>query len=78
MYEVVGLERRKGEYQGQSYDNMMVHCIRPCDTSKDEEGSITEILKIKFELFDADIVVGSKVDPVYDRYGRIRSIDILI
>ena len=74
---VVGLARRRGDYQGVAYDNMMIYCTRPANPQKDETGEITECFKIKFENFPEIIQVGVQIEPVYDRFGRVVDIRIV-
>lgn len=74
---VIGLARRKGEYQGNAYDNMMIYCTRPADTTKDEQGQITEVIKIKTADFPSIIDIGVEIRPIYDRFGRVVDIQII-
>lgn len=74
---VIGLARRKGDYQGTPYDNMMIYCTRPADSNRSEEGEISEVIKIKFENFPSIITVGVEIEPVYDRYGRVTDIRVV-
>lgn len=77
MMYVIGLARRKGEYQGNAYDNMMIYCTRPADPSKDEQGQVTECIKIKYSDFPEIISPGVEINPIYDRYGRVVDIQII-
>jgi hypothetical protein len=72
MYTVVGIVHSKGEFNGNSYDNFNLHCVRDAKPDTEENGQITEVIKVKSELFlSSDIDVGSIVTPYYDKYGRI-------
>lgn len=73
---VVGLARRKGDYQGTPYDNMMIYALRPADESKGEQGQIAEVIKIKYENYSALIDVGVTIRPIYNRYGQVVDIEI--
>ncbi len=70
-YEVIGLQRKKGEYNGQRYDNWVLSVVRPADVAKEEVGSICSSIKIKFSDLPTPPVVGDTVSPVYDRFGRV-------
>ena len=74
---VIGLARRKGEYQGNAYDNMMIYCTRPANTTKGEKGEISECFKIKFSDFPQIIQIGCDIRPIYDRFGRVVDIQMI-
>ena len=77
MYTVVGIVHSKGEYNGNSYDNFNLHCIRESKPDTNEDGSITEVIKVKADIFmSSDIVIGSIITPFYDKYGRIVQLDV--
>lgn len=75
--EVIGLARRRGDYQGVAYDNMVVYCTRPADPNRSEQGLITECIKIKYDSFPGIINIGVEIEPVYDRFGRVVDIRIV-
>ena len=69
---IFGIAHRKGEYNGQSYDNYMLSCMREADPYKEEEGSIAEVLKVSKVVFDTSGVgCGDTIEPMYDKFGRI-------
>lgn len=77
MYTVVGIVHSKGEYNGNSYDNYNLHCIRDSKPNTDEDGHITEVIKVKSDLFlDSSIIIGSIISPFYDKYGRIVQLNV--
>ena len=72
MYTVVGIVHGSGTYEGNAYDNFKLHCLRDAKPGTEENGQITEVLKLKSDLFlSSDICLGSIVTPYYDKYGRI-------
>lgn len=72
---VVGIVHKSGTFNGQAYDNYVLHCVRPADENSNENGQITEIVKVKANLFlGSDVKIGSDISPVYDRYGRLLGI----
>ena len=70
-YEVIGLQRKQGEYNGKLQDNWFLSVVRPADVAKEEVGSICSLIKIKFSDLPTPPVVGDSVSPVYDRFGRV-------
>lgn len=87
MYEVIGFKESAGEYQGNSYHNINLHCIVPAlDTGS--FGKLCEIVKIKFDnvpnVFgksmtsdDWAAIVGQSVDVGYDKFGRVNYVRIV-
>lgn len=74
---VVGQAQRKGEYQGQAYDNMMIYCLRSADTLKGENGQVCEIIKIKTVDYDPNVCkIGNEIKPVYNRFGQVVDIEL--
>lgn len=73
---VIGIVHASGEYNGQKYDNYNLHCTREADANNpNEDGSITEVIKVKASLFDEyGINIGDTIDVSYDKYGRIKEI----
>lgn len=78
MLSVVGIEHRKGEYQGTPYDNYNLHCTRPAaEGNENEDGTMTEIVKVKASLFaDFAVNIGDNIEVSYDKYGRIKDISV--
>ena len=84
-YVVVGVERSQGDYNGQKYDNIKLHCFTD---SEIEEGHKTEILKVKnnfaerVELNGNNLkyfreLVGCEIKPFFDRFGGIECIRVM-
>lgn len=77
MLEVIGIVHASGTYNGQNYDNYNLHCVRDAD-SETEDGKITEIVKVKASYFEeSSISIGDTIDVAYDKYGRIKAIDVI-
>lgn len=73
---VVGIQRSTGDFNGISYDNYKLHCLVPADTSKQQEGQLTDVIKVPKAMFEFyQITVGSEITPYYDKYGRLTRID---
>lgn len=70
--QVVGVGRSTGEYQGHSYDNVILHCLYQSDKIT---GSGVTAVKVKARVFDENPVkVNEKIDFNYDRYGNVNEI----
>lgn len=74
---VIGYARKKGEYDGKAYDNVNIYCTRSGDPTKDEIGSIVEVVKVKYDLFPSLVDVGVEIQPFYDKFGRVVDIRIV-
>ena len=75
---ICGIAHREGEYNGQKYNNYMLHCLRNADEGKGEIGQISEVLKVSSSVFEGlvGIDVGVNVLPLYDKFGRIIDLNI--
>lgn len=75
MVRVLGWERKSGIYEGNQYDNHVLHCVTDEKSVGWVAGDLTFTLKIKtadFSLvFDKNIKPGDQVDIQYNRYGRV-------
>ncbi len=77
MLNVIGIVHASGTYNGQNYDNYNLHCVREA-ANDNEDGNITEIVKVKASIFDeCSVSIGDSIDVAYDKYGRIKSIDVI-
>lgn len=89
MLTIVGVQRKTGVYEGQNYDNIMLHCLEDSPSTPAIAGNVCETLKIKSasvrDCFDGLItsesdwagMIGVKVFPYYDRYGRVSKCDVI-
>ena len=72
MYEIVGIEKREGVYEGNAYSNRVLHCVY----SKDKcEGKCVTSIKIK-AVNCPEVQIGDLVTPLYDRYGNCVHLDV--
>lgn len=85
MYLVRGVKHSAGEYQGNSYDNMMIHTLAPND-GKMLCGDPVEIIKVKTPIFNRVCqncgiqpldLVNKEIRVHYDRYGQVIDFEIL-
>lgn len=82
---VVGVQEKKGNYQGNDYHNYLIHCLKD---DGEAFGQVTEVLKVKAakskEVFgktvdfaDLDDYVGKEIQCHYDRYGSVSVINVI-
>ena len=73
MYEyvVIGIQHRKGTYEGKDFDNMIFSCIRPADNYKEEQGEIAALFKVKTSNLKSIPQLQEKVMPIYDQYRNV-------
>lgn len=73
---VVGIQHSTGDYNGYAYDNYKLHCLIPSDESKQQSGQLCEIVKVPKAIFDSsNITIGDEIVPLYDKFGRLVSIE---
>lgn len=75
-YDIIGIQRKQGTYDGKEYDNYVFSVIRPADTKNNEQGSICSVIKVKTSSLDIIPNIGDTISPVYNRYGQVQSITI--
>lgn len=73
---VLGIVHSFGTYNDQPYDNYNIHCSRPArEGNENENGTITEIIKVKASIFnESSVDLGDQIDVSYDRYGKVKEI----
>lgn len=74
---VIGISRSTGDYNGTHFDNTYLHCIKPADESKGQQGQITEIIKVKTASLDVIPEINSFIVPYYNKFGQVQSIEIV-
>lgn len=67
MYEIIGIEKREGVYEGNAYNNTILHTRY---TKESVKGFGVATLKIKTANCPT-VAIGDCVDPLYDKYGNI-------
>lgn len=89
MLRLIGVVRKSGTYEGNDYDNVMLHCINDNPSKPMICGDACEIIKVKArmvrEVFgglistdhDWSELIGSSLDVFYDRYGNAQKVTIL-
>lgn len=75
ILEIVGIESSQGQYQGFNYNNVKFHCLN--GAKKIIAGTMTEIVKMKSDVYMGDLNVGDKVSFIYDKNGRVVSYEVV-
>lgn len=82
-YDIIGVERRNGEYEGKLYDNTYLHTV---SSSLKVIGSKTETIKMKTSEFNELLkdngwtskdLIGKSADVTFDRYQRVEYFELL-
>lgn len=93
MLKVIGVQRKQGVYNGNSYDNYLLHCMELTPYSSDSSrliaGFTCETVKIKAHMLstvfrglvscEADLaaLIGATLSISYDRYQNANNIEIV-
>ena len=82
-YEVVGVQRKSGEYNGRPYDNTYFHVL---SVSPNVIGRMTGAVKMKTTAFSDFLaahglastdLIGKIVDIGFDQYRNVERVDVL-
>ena len=88
MLTVVGVQRKTGTFEGNDYDNIMIHCLNDAPSKPTLCGGVCEIVKVKTHNVisvlgglvktDSDWrdLLGCKIRVFYDRYGTAEQITL--
>lgn len=87
MLNVVGVQEKKGNYQGYDYHNIIIHCIND-NPATQCFGQLTENFKIKFSLVkevfgktmssaDWQNLIGEAIKVTYNRFGNVDEVKII-
>ena len=68
LFEVIGIQRKTGTFQGKPFDNTVFSVTRPADVEKGEVGTIARIVKVKTHLLTKVPAIGDTVSPIYDQF----------
>lgn len=78
MATFIGVERKQGTYEGNPYDNHVVHLASDEVTPSLVAGRLTLTKKVKTSdwplVFDPAVQPGDEVDVTYNQYGNIKRI----
>ena len=82
-YEILGWDRKTGEYQGQQYDNYVFYCASLSDRPKSGVGQITAQVKVKTAVAElcgfepGSDVIGDQLTVAYNKFGAVAAIEIV-
>lgn len=82
---VIGVQQKKGTYQGVAYDNYFLHCTREDENAF---GVVSEQIKVKSlsvpDIFgfsmtnsDWDELIGKNICVFYNKYGNVDEVRIM-
>lgn len=89
MLIVKGVQRKSGEFQGNKYDNIVLHCLNDNPSTPTICGGACEMVKIKSHLVsevfsglvnnDADFrdLMEQPIQVFYDRFGNALQINLI-
>jgi len=75
MYTIIGIEKREGVYEGNAYNNTILHCTYKKENAENCTGLCVATLKIKTAICPV-VKVGDGVDPLYDKYGNVAHLSV--
>ncbi len=75
MYTIIGIEKREGVYEGNAYNNTILHCTYTKENAENVQGLCVTTLKIKTALCPS-VKLGDGVDPLYDKYGNVAHLSV--
>nr|DAP46334.1 MAG TPA: RstB protein [Inoviridae sp.] len=74
VFEIMGIQRVTGEFEGRPYDNIRFHCLVCLQKDKKVEGlqgRITKQVSMKSDLFNNDLKIGDCVRFFYNEYKKV-------
>ncbi len=82
-YEIVGIQQKRGEYEGRPYDNTLLHTL---STNVNIIGKQVSTIKMKTAVFQSilkdcgcasDGLIGKTADIAFDRFGNLEYFELL-
>jgi hypothetical protein len=89
MLKIVGIQRKTGTYEGNKYDNIMIHCLENNPSTPTICGDVCQSIKIKSHLVhevfgglvnnDADFrdLLGCFIMPYYNQFKTCIKVEII-
>lgn len=74
--QVVGKQRKVGEFEGRKYDNTYLHCVSNEFLPFGFEGHETSVIRVKTELIPSDLALGSVIEVQYNAFGKVLSLSV--
>jgi hypothetical protein len=75
--QVVGKQRKVGEYEGNKYDNTYLHCVTNEFLEDGFEGHSTQVIKVKTSQVPSNLTVGSVIDVQYNAFGKVLGLTVV-
>lgn len=73
--KVIGIERKKGTYEGREYDNIVLTCTAPYPEEKEASGYFAETVKVKYSVFvETDIDINDDIIVNYNKFGQVKEL----
>lgn len=81
-YEIMGIQRKQGEYGGRPYDNTILHTL---SSNVNVTGKQADTIKVKTTVFQNILkncgctpndLLGKTADIAFDRYGTLEYFDL--
>ena len=82
-FEIVGIQQKRGEYEGRAYDNTLLHTV---SANVNIIGKQVSTIKMKTTVFQnilkdcncaPDGLIGKTADMTFDRYGNLEYFEML-
>lgn len=82
-FEIVGIQQKRGDYEGRAYDNTLVHVL---STNANIIGKEVSTIKMKTAVFQNILkdcncapnnLLGKTADITFDRYGNLEYFELL-
>lgn len=71
--KVIGIERKKGNYEGREYDNIVLTCTTPYPEEKEATGYFSDTVKVKYVVFEeSEIDIGDEISVYYNKFGQVQ------
>ena len=82
-YEIVGIQQKRGEYEGRPYDNTLVHAL---SANVNVIGKQVSTIKMKTTVFQNILkecgcapngLIGKNADITFDRFGNLEYFELV-
>lgn len=70
--KVIGVSEKSGEYEGQKYDNFVLHCVYEAENVRGNGVKQIKMKRAVYNQFPAQ--AGDVIDVMYDQYGKVKQL----
>lgn len=82
---VIGVQQKKGNYQGVAYDNYILHCTREDENAfgvvseqiKIKSFSVPDVFGVSMSNSDWNELIGKNIRVFYNKYGNADEVRIM-